>query len=157
MWPRRAPDPRPNGISPLAGRRSGGGGVVVSNAIAISIIVEISTMPVRPPIHRPVGRREKRERDRDYASRRNPVARALYRSKRWRTERAAFLADHPLCVECARHDLIRPASVVDHIDPHGGDETVFWDRSRWQALCASCHGRKTAGSDGGFGNACRRS
>jgi 5-methylcytosine-specific restriction protein A len=133
-------------------RRRSIAGVVVSNAIAISIIVEISTMPVRPPIHRPVGRREKRERDRDYASRRNPVARALYRSKRWRTERASFLHDHPLCVECARHDVIHPASVVDHIDPHGGDETVFWDRARWQALCASCHGRKTAAKDGGFGN-----
>lgn len=134
-------------------------GVVVSGVVAIAIvtIIETSIMPVRPPIHRPVGRREKRERDRDYASWRNPVARALYRSKRWRTERAAFLHDHPLCVECARHDLIQPASVVDHIDPHGGDETVFWDRSRWQALCASCHGRKTAAKDGGFGNARRRS
>src|SRR5690606_1959559 len=128
-------------------RRRSIAGVVVSNAIAISIIVEISTMPVRPPIHRPVGRREKRERDQDYARQRNPVARALYRSKRWRTERASFLHDHPLCVECARHDLIRPASIVDHIDPHGGDETVFWDRARWQALCASCHGRKTAAKD----------
>ena len=112
-------------------------------------------MPVRPPIHHPVGRRDKQERDRDYARTRDPVSRALYRSKRWRTERAAFLHDHPLCVECERHDLIRPAGVVDHIDPHGGDETVFWDRSRWQALCASCHGRKTAARDGGFGNARR--
>src|SRR5690606_24534825 len=68
-------------------------GVVVSGVVAIAIlaIIETSIMPVRPPIHRPVGRREKRERDRDYASWRNPVARALYRSKRWRTERAAFL------------------------------------------------------------------
>ena len=114
-------------------------------------------MAVRPPIHRPVGRRDKRERDQDYARQRNPVARTLYRSKRWRTERAAFLHQHPLCVECERHDLIRPANVVDHIDPHGGDETVFWDRSRWQALCASCHGRKTAAKDGGFGNARRYS
>jgi len=132
-------------------------GVVVSSTTVtiISIIDEISIMPVRPPLHRPVGRREKRERDRDYARKRDPLARALYRSKRWRTERAAFLHEHPLCVECARHDVIRPASVVDHIDPHGGDETVFWDRSRWQALCASCHGRKTAAKDGGFGNARR--
>src|SRR5690606_3413892 len=117
--------------------------VVVSGVVAITtVIIEISIMPVRPPIHRPVGRREKRERDRDYASRRNTVARAHYRAKRWRSERAAFLHEHPLREECERHDLIRPASVVDHIDPHGGNETVFWDRSRWQALWASCHGRK---------------
>src|SRR5690606_264856 len=130
--------------------------VVVSATIVIApCTIETSIMPVRPPLHRPVGRRDKRERDQDYARRRNPVARALYRSKRGRTERAAFLHDHPLCVECERHDLIRPATVVDHIDPHGGDETVFWDKSRWQALCASCHGRKTAAKDGGFGNARR--
>ena len=125
-------------------------GVVVSGTT--TIIIEISIMPVRPPIHRPVGRRDKQERDRDYARTRDPVSRALYRSKRWRTERAAFLHEHPLCVECERHDLIRLAGVVDHVDPHDGNETVFWDRSRWQALCASCHGRKTAAKDGGFGN-----
>jgi 5-methylcytosine-specific restriction protein A len=123
-------------------------GVVVSSTTVtiISIIDEISIMPVRPPLHRPVGRREKRERDRDYARKRDPLACALYRSKRWRTERAAFLHDHPLCVECARHDLIRPASVVDHIDPHGGDETVFWDRSRWQH-CANVVPRPEDGSE----------
>lgn len=130
-------------------------GVVVSSTVNITCTVETSTMPVRPPVHRPVGRREKRERDQDYARNRDPVSRALYHSKRWRTERAAFLRDNPLCVECKRYGVIAPASVVDHIDPHGGNETVFWDRNRWQALCASCHGRKTAISDGGFGNARR--
>ena len=112
-------------------------------------------MPVRPPVHRPTGRREKRERDHDYDRTRDLLARALYRSKRWRTERAAFLHAHPLCVECKREDLLRPATVVDHIDPHRGDELVFWDSSRWQALCPSCHSKKTASGDGGFGNARR--
>ncbi|MEJ8570759.1 HNH endonuclease signature motif containing protein [Microbaculum marinum] len=114
-------------------------------------------MPVRPPIHRPVGRRDKRERDRDYQRRRDPVAQALYHSKRWQSERAAFLHDHPLCIECERGGVIRAATVVDHIDPHYGNETVFWNRSRWQSLCAPCHGRKTASMDGGFGNPRRRS
>lgn len=130
-------------------------GVVVSSTVNITCTVETSTMPVRPPVHCPAGRREKRERDRDYQRKRDPVSRALYRSARWRTERAAFLHDHPLCAECQRNGAIRPASVVDHIDPHCGDEAVFWNRNRWQALCASCHGKKTASSDGGFGNARR--
>lgn len=82
-------------------------------------------MPVRPPIHRPAGWREKRERDRDHDRKRDPAVRALYRSKRWRTERLAFLRAHPLCIECRRHDVIRPATVVDHIDPHRGDEAVL--------------------------------
>lgn len=109
-------------------------------------------MPVRPPIHIPVGRRNKREQDRDYARTRNRASRTLYGTRRWRRERLVFLAANPLCVECERHGVIRAASVVDHIDPHHGDETVFWDDKRWQALCVSCHSRKTAAQDGGFGN-----
>lgn len=99
-------------------------------------------MPVRPPIHRPVGRREKQERDRDYQSNRNPVARALYRSKRWRTERAAFLREHPLCVERKSHGELRPASVVDHADPHGGGTSR---RSGTRAVGGRCARRATAG------------
>jgi hypothetical protein len=38
---------------------------------------------------------------------------------------------NPLCVGC-RHG----ASVVDRRDPHRGDPAVFWDRGRWQAMCA---------------------
>ena len=133
-------------------------GVVVSGAAIILIAHrEFIVVPVRPPIHSPVGRREKLERDRDYQRMRDPVSRALYRSKRWETERSAFLDDHPLCMECEGHSVIRPASVVDHIDRHGGDAAVFWDSGRWQALCVPCHNRKTAARDGGFGNARRNS
>ena len=117
--------------------------------------IEIHAMPVRPPIHIPVGRRDKREQDRDYARSRNPVAQVLYRSRRWRRERLVFLKKHPLCCECERDGIISAAAVVDHVDPHRGDETVFWDDTRWQALCTSCHSRKTAARDGGFGNARR--
>jgi 5-methylcytosine-specific restriction protein A len=78
-------------------------GVVVPYITVITIsITVIIALPVRPSIHRPVGRREKRERDQDYQRNRDPVSRALYRSKRWRTERAAFLAEHQLCAECRR-------------------------------------------------------
>jgi 5-methylcytosine-specific restriction protein A len=41
---------------------------------------------------------------------------------------------------------------VDHIIPHGGDMRLFWNRGNWAALCQSCHSRKTAKQDGGFGN-----
>ena len=52
-------------------------------------------MPVRPPIHRPVGRRDKRERDRDADRNRDPAVRALYKSARWQRARQMFLARHP--------------------------------------------------------------
>ncbi|WP_330848890.1 HNH endonuclease [Mangrovicoccus ximenensis] len=35
-----------------------------------------------------------------------------------------------------------PAQVVDHIQPHRGDQSLFWDVSNWQALCKCCHDRE---------------
>jgi 5-methylcytosine-specific restriction protein A len=32
---------------------------------------------------------------------------------------------------------------------------LFWNRSNWQSLCHSCHSRKTASEDGGWGNPAR--
>lgn len=70
----------------------------------------------------------------------------------WRRARKVFLQEHPLCAECERKGLITPATVVDHIKPHKGDRELFWDESNWQPLCKSCHDRKTAIEDGGFGS-----
>lgn len=71
---------------------------------------------------------------------------------KWQQARAGWLAKHPLCVQCQARGLVVEATDVDHIVPHKGDMTVFWDRSKWQSLCASCHSAKTAREDGGFGN-----
>jgi 5-methylcytosine-specific restriction protein A len=104
-------------------------------------------MPFLPPIHRPPGWRDKPARDREYAVHRDRASLALMSSRAWRRARVGFLMANPLCVGC-RHG----ATVVDHRDPHRGDPAVFWDRDRWQPMCASCHGRKTAARDGGFGH-----
>ena len=66
---------------------------------------------------------------------------------RWAKARKGFLAKHTLCSSCRA-----PATVVDHIRPHRGDWSLFWDRSNWQPLCASCHSRKTAEQDGRWGS-----
>lgn len=70
---------------------------------------------------------------------------------RWKKYRDVYLKTHPLCVMCLAERRIVPATVVDHIVPvnKGGD---FWDAANHQALCASCHGVKTATEDGGFGH-----
>jgi len=67
--------------------------------------------------------------------------------------RTAFLRDHPLCTgrACVENGRVTPATVVDHKTPHRGDMALFWDRSNWQSLCKTCHDRKTATEDGGFG------
>ena len=75
-----------------------------------------------------------------------------YSTDVWRRLRASHLASEPLCRECAKADIITPATVVDHIIPHCGDWEGFTDPDNLQSLCVSCHNRKTAREDGAFGN-----
>lgn len=70
-------------------------------------------------------------------------AKARGYDSRWRKARAAFLQRNPLCNECIKHGRLTPATVVDHVIPHRGDQKLFWDEVNWQALCKSCHDRKT--------------
>ena len=63
--------------------------------------------------------------------------------REWRVARDRFLRGHPLCAECLKRGKIAPATVVDHIVPHRGDQKLFWDEDNWQALCKACHDRKT--------------
>lgn len=79
---------------------------------------------------------------------------------RWQKARAAFLRDHPFCAYClrdagiratdvaevilecaAKHVAVPYGNVVDHRIAHRGDQTLFWDQSNWQTLCATHHSR----------------
>ena len=62
---------------------------------------------------------------------------------KWREARKLFLKRNPLCQECLKHGKLTPATVVDHIVPHRGDQYLFWDQDNWQALCKDCHDKKT--------------
>lgn len=66
----------------------------------------------------------------------------FYRSKEWRITRGLALQIEPLCRACNAIGLISPSSQVDHIVPisQGGDRL---DMSNLQALCHTCHSRKT--------------
>lgn len=75
--------------------------------------------------------------------------------RKWREESKRYLAEHPWCEHCKVAGRREPATEVDHIKPHKGDKKLFWDRKNWQSLCHSCHSKKTAGEDGGFGRAPR--
>lgn len=66
---------------------------------------------------------------------------------RWEKRRLLYLRKHPLCVVCEAKGLVVPATEVDHIVPHRGDAALFDDEGNWQALCKSCHSRKTATKD----------
>ncbi len=68
----------------------------------------------------------------------------------WRRVRAMFLAEHPLCADPYKNHGPYPplATDVDHIVPRsqGGSE----DPENLQALCKSCHSKKTAHESGGW-------
>ena len=65
--------------------------------------------------------------------------------------RLKYLGLNTLCEHCRR----ALATDIDHITPCQPEDELFWDEDNWQALCHSCHSRKTASQDGGFGNARR--
>lgn len=95
-------------------------------------------MPDRPPLHvAKVAGQEIHDTQRPTAATRGYDA-------RWRRARLGYLREHPLCAECARHDRLEGALVVDHIKPHNGNPLLFWDIKNWQPLCKRCHDRKTA-------------
>ncbi|WP_232729590.1 HNH endonuclease [Herbaspirillum huttiense] len=49
------------------------------------------------------------------------------------------LTSEPLCRFCSLQRRNRAADIVDHIEPHRGDEAKFFDPNNLQSLCKSCH------------------
>ena len=64
----------------------------------------------------------------------------------WNRARKLYLEAHPLCAECMKEGHYIRATDVDHIRPHRGDSTLFWDQSNWQSFAtvttASRHAEK---------------
>ena len=93
---------------------------------------------------------ERKEQD----ARRGTAAQRGYGS-RWQKASKGFLRKHPLCMcpECDEGRIrVTPAVLVDHRIPHRGDMKLFWDPTNWQSMAETCHNKKTATEDGGFGN-----
>lgn len=65
-----------------------------------------------------------------------------YHTSRWTKLSRAFRAEHPLCAECQRKGIIRPATCVDHIEPWPICADRFFDRSNLQSLCDDCNHEK---------------
>jgi 5-methylcytosine-specific restriction endonuclease McrA len=68
-----------------------------------------------------------------------------YDHERWRC--AVLERDGYRCVDCGSSERLN----ADHIDPNGARH----DLANGATRCASCHARKTAMRDGGWGNARR--
>lgn len=61
--------------------------------------------------------------------------------RRWRTVRAMYLRQHPVCDECLRYGRVKSATDVHHKIPKrdGGTD----EDGNLQALCHECHSRIT--------------
>jgi len=76
-------------------------------------------------------------------------------TKRWDKAAKAFRVQYPLCgmrpggqvpvmSQCYLEQRVTAATQTDHVVPHRGDRTLFWDREHnWQSLCDACGGRKS--------------
>ncbi len=100
------------------------------------------------PGHRYCAEHEKLARagsQREYDQRRGTAAQRGY-GARWRRLRRMFLNAHPICADPfgvhAKAGEVVPATDVDHIIAKRCGGTDTWENL--QALCHSCHSRKTA-------------
>ena len=66
-----------------------------------------------------------------------------YLTERWQKFRKDYLRENQKCSRCDQ-----PAVIVDHVDGHDIDtwKETFWT-GPFQALCWSCHSRKTMTED----------
>lgn len=75
---------------------------------------------------------------------------------RWARRARLFRDRYPLCgmrpdnrppvmSRCYDERRVTLAYHVDHVVPHKGDQSLFWDElNNWQSLCSACHSRKTS-------------
>lgn len=78
--------------------------------------------------------------DRDLARRISAPWRRLYATPRWKALRLRVIErDCCTCRMCARIEADTARLVADHVVPHRGDPTLFWDPDNLQCLCAACH------------------
>lgn len=96
-------------------------------------------MPFAPAMHKASASGAQRHGTKDD----RPTAHKRGYNTRWGKFRKDYLFENPLCVHCQASGIQTPANEIDHITPHRGDQTLFWDIGNLQALCKSCHSKKT--------------
>lgn len=58
---------------------------------------------------------------------------------RWDKAAATFKSRHPWCLGCQAVGKQTATEVVDHVEPHKGNQIKFWDTAKWQPACRHHH------------------
>lgn len=91
-------------------------------------------MPFKPPSFRPGHLPTRQQQVREYDQHRGSARERGY-TKQWDNEARRYKYEHPLCLGCSAIGRTVPTTVVDHVEPHKGDQEKFWRRSNWQPAC----------------------
>ncbi len=75
-----------------------------------------------------------------------------YRQQRWVKASRGFRQLNPTCAVCEAAGRVTEATQTDHIIPHAGNYERFWNVENWQAICDSCHAKKTRTESGEGGS-----
>lgn len=78
-------------------------------------------------------------RQKQYDKKRGTSAQRGY-DARWRRIRRMVIAEEPLCRECKKNGIVKPATDVHHIDGNPMNNR----RENLEPLCHECHSRHTA-------------
>jgi len=66
--------------------------------------------------------------------------RRLYKTARWQALRMRVLVrDLMTCQVCGKLEGNSAQLVANHIEPHKGDEALFWSEANLAATCKTCH------------------
>ena len=90
-------------------------------------------------------KQQQSRQSKQYASRtENKQYADFYNSNAWRKLSINHRKKQPLCMHCLKHNITKPADVVDHIIEIRDDYTKRFDVSNLESLCHACHNSKTA-------------
>ena len=105
---------------------------------ATVVLFGVNNMASKPRSFRPAHLGTVKQERAAYEVRRGSARDRGYTS-RWDKAAATYKRDNPLCIGCEAVDRVELAKVVDHIIPHKGDQSLFWDKANWQPCCAKHH------------------
>lgn len=71
-----------------------------------------------------------------------------YGLQRWRNRASLQMKLQPVCQMCLKIKKNTPAEIADHIEPHNGNQMLFW-YGELQSLCKQHHSNQKAKIDRG--------